>query len=71
MLNLINDQADINRIYLYAKDPYETKYQLLTNKLHSVSLKHRNDLKAFIDYCNDMDVIYEDIDEHNPIKNPK
>ena len=27
VLNLINNQPDIDRIYLYAKDPYETKYQ--------------------------------------------
>ena len=25
--NLINNQVDIDKIYLYAKDPYEEKYQ--------------------------------------------
>ena len=29
LLNLINNQPDINKIYLYAKDPYEAKYQFL------------------------------------------
>ena len=31
LLNLINNQPDIDKIYLYAKDPYEAKYQLLIN----------------------------------------
>ena len=26
LLNLINNQADIDKIYLYAKGPYEAKY---------------------------------------------
>ena len=30
--NLINDQPDIDKIYLYAKDPYEAKYQYLINR---------------------------------------
>ena len=32
LLNLINNQPDIDKIYLYAKDPYEAKYQFLINK---------------------------------------
>ena len=32
LLNLINNQSDIDKIYPYAKDPYETKYQYLINK---------------------------------------
>ena len=32
LLNLINNQPDIDKIYLYAKDPYKAKYQFLTNK---------------------------------------
>ena len=32
LLNLINNQRDIDKMYLYAKDPYETKYQYLTGK---------------------------------------
>ena len=32
LLNLINNQQDIDKIYLYAKDPYEDKYQYLINK---------------------------------------
>ena len=48
-LNLINNQTDIDKIYLYAKDPYKAKYQSLINKRESIGLKHFNDPKAFIE----------------------
>ena len=32
LLNLIENQLEIDKIYLYAKDPYEAKYQYLINK---------------------------------------
>ena len=53
LLNLINDQPDIDKIYLYAKDLYEKKYQYLINKREKVGLKHYNDPKAFIKYSNE------------------
>ena len=31
LFNLINQQTDIDKTYLYAKDPYEPKYQCLIN----------------------------------------
>ena len=48
LLNLINNQPDINKIYLYAKDPYEAKYQYLINKREKVGLYHFKGPKAFI-----------------------
>ena len=48
LLNLINSQPDIDIIYLYAKDPYEEKYQYLINKREKVGLDHFNDPKTFI-----------------------
>ena len=65
LLNLINYQPYIDKIYLYAKDPYEAKYQLLINKRESTGLKHFNDPKAFIEYSNDMHVAYRNINEYN------
>ena len=51
LFNLINQQPDIDKIYLYTKDPYEAKrYQVLINRRESVGLKHFNDTKVFIDY---------------------
>ena len=70
LLNLIKNQPDIDKIYLYVKDPYESKYQYLINKRESVGTNHFNDPKAFIDYSNDMHV-YENIDDYNPDKQNK
>ena len=54
LLNLINKQPDIDKIYLYDEDPYEVKYQFLINKTESTGLKHFNDRKAFFEYSNYM-----------------
>ena len=71
LLNLINNQPDIDKIYLYAKDPYEDKYQFLIKKRESIGLKHFNDPKAFIEYSNDMHDVYKNIDHYNPDKENK
>ena len=71
MFNLINQQPDIDRIYSYAKYPYAEKHQFLINKQEGIGLKHFNDSKAFIEYANDMDGIYKNIEEYNPNKNRK
>ena len=65
LLNLINNQPDIAKIYLYAKDPYETKHQFLINKRESTGLKHFNNPKAFIEYSNNMQDVYKNIEEYN------
>ena len=56
---------------MYAKDSYEDKYQLLFNKRESIGLKHFNDPKAFIEYSNDMHVVYKNINDYNPDKENK
>ena len=71
LLNLINNQPDIDKIYLYAKDPYEAKYQYLINKCGKVGLDHFDDPKAFMEYSNDMQDVYKNIEDYNPIKNVK
>ena len=50
LLNLIESQLDIDKIYLYAEDPYEAKYQYLINKREKVGLNHFDEPKAFIEY---------------------
>ena len=65
LLNLINSLLDIDKIDLYAKDPYEAKYQFLINRRESTGLKHFNDSKAFTEYSNDMQDVYKNIDEYN------
>ena len=71
LLNLINNQPDIDKIYLYAKDPYEAKYQYLINKNEKVGLDHFDDHKAFIEYSNDMQDVYKNIEDYNPRKSVK
>ena len=71
LLILINNEPDLDKIYLYAKNPYEAKYQLIINKRENTSLKHFNDSKAFIEYSNDMDDIQKNIEENNPNKKQK
>ena len=61
----------IDKLYSYAKDPYETKYQYLINKREKVGLNHFNDPKAFMEYSNDMQDVYKNIEEYNPIKKCK
>ena len=63
LLNSVNNQQDIDKIYLYARDPYEVKYQFLINKRESIGLKHFNYLKAFIEYSNHMQDVYKNIEE--------
>ena len=71
LLNLIENQPDIDKIYLYAKDPYELKYQYLINKRESVGTNHFNDPKVFIEYSNDMYDVYKNINDDNPDKENK
>ena len=71
LLNLINNQPGIDKIYLYSKEPYEAKYQYLINKREKVGLDHFYDPKAFIEYANDMQHVYENIEDYNPEKKRK
>ena len=71
LLNLINNQPDIEKIYLYATDPYEDKYQFFIKKRESIGLKHFNDPEAFIEYSNDMHDVYKNIDHYNLDKENK
>ena len=66
LFNLTGPQLDIDKINLYVKDPYETKYHLLISKRESTRLKRFNDSKAFIEQSNDMDYIYKHIEQYNP-----
>ena len=67
----MNHQLDIDKVYFQTKDPYEAKYQQFINKCKGVGSEHGNIPKTFIEYLNDMDNIYDNIDEYNPNKNHK
>ena len=71
LLNLINNQPDTDKIYLYAKDPYEPKYQYLINKHEKEGLYHFKDPRAFREYSNGMQDVYKNIEGYNPGKKRK
>ena len=59
LLNLINNWPNIYKIYLYANDLFETKYQLLINKRENVGLKHFDDPKIVLECSDYMEDVYE------------
>ena len=63
LLNLINNQPDIDKISLYAKDPFKAKYESWIIKREMTGLKHFNDPKAFNEYSNDIQDVYKNIVE--------
>ena len=66
LLNPIQkDNNIIDKIYLYAKDLEEPKYQLLIKKREQAGTKNLKDPAAFIEYSNNMDDIYDDIEDYN------
>ena len=71
LFNLISKQPYIHKTYLYAKDPYETKYQFLFKKRVNKDSKHLNYFKAFIEYLDDMNDICKNIEEYNRNKKLK
>ena len=70
-MNLIENQPNIDKIYLYSKYPYKARYQYLINIREKAGLKRFNDPKAFIEYSNDMCDVYKTIDEYNIDKEHK
>ena len=66
LINLTNEQDVIDKIYLYAKDLSEPKYQYLIKKHEYVGTKNLNKSNAFTEYSNTVDDVYENIDDYNP-----
>ena len=66
MINLINEEDDIDKIYLYAKDLSEPKHEILIQNREGVGIKHFNDPNAFIECSNTMDDVYGNINDYNP-----
>ena len=67
LFNLINKQPDIDKIYVYAKDLYQAKYQFLIGR-EDVGTKNCNDSKSFIEYSNNIDDICKNIEKYNSNK---
>ena len=58
LLNLISQQDDIDKIYLYANTLSEPKYQSLIKRRENAGVKHLSDPKAFIGCSNIVDDVY-------------
>ena len=71
MINLKNEQNDIDKIYLYAKDLSEPKYEYLIKKREDAGIKHLNNPNAFTECSNTMDDVYENINDYNLIRKRK
>ena len=56
---------------MYVKDQYEARYQLLINEREKVAIKELKNPKAFINYSQTADDVYEDLKDYNPIKKRK
>ena len=71
LLHLINNLHPIDKTYLYAKDLSEPKYEFLINKREQAGIKNLNDPHAFIEYSNDMNDVYENINNYNKNRDKK
>ena len=65
LLHLVNNLHPIDKIYLYAKDLHEPKYEYLINRREQAGIKTLTDPKAFIEYSDDMDDVLDDINNYN------
>ena len=71
LLHLIDKLHPIDKIYLYAKDLSEPKYEYLINKIEQVGIKMLQNAKAFIEYSDDMNDVFENINDYNKKRNKK
>ena len=68
LIQNLNETTPIDKIYLYAKDLTEQKYESFINNRKNAGVKHFNDSTAFIEYSNDMDDVFTNIDDYNKKK---
>ena len=71
LLHLINNVHPIDKIYLYAKDIHEPKYEYLINKREQAGIKNLDDPHAFIEYSDDMNDVLDDINNYNKNRDRK
>ena len=69
LLHSIEKFHPIDKIYLYAKDTDEEKYQYLINKREQAGIKNLNNPHAFLEYSSHMNDVLEDINSYNKNRN--
>ena len=68
LISLINEQHDIDKIYMYARDLSKPKYEYLVEKRENVGIKHLDNPNAFIECSNTMNDAYKNINVYNPFR---
>ena len=63
LINLINEQHDIDKHFLYARDLSQPKYEYLIKKREDAGIKYLNNPNAFIECSNTIDDVYENIND--------
>ena len=71
LLHLINNLHPTDKIYLYAKDIHEPKYEYLISKREQAGIKNLNDPQAFTEYSDDMNDVLDDINNYNKNRDKK
>ena len=71
LLNLINEQNDIDKVYLHARDLNEPKYKTLIKKREDAGIKHLNHPYGFIECSNTMDDVYDNFHDYNSSRKRK
>ena len=65
LFNLIRQEGDIDKIYWYAKDLSEPKYEFWIKKCEDAGINHLKDPNVFIECSNTMDDVYKNIADYN------
>ena len=71
LINLINEKNDIHKIYLYARDLSEAKYEYLIKKRKDAGIKYLNNPNAFMECSNTMDDVCENINDYSSVRKRK
>ena len=72
LLNFIkHQQADMHKIYLYVKDQFKSKYQLIINRREKNRIKKFKNPKAFTEYSHTIDSVYGNLEDYNKKKKQK
>ena len=71
-MNLTKNQLlDIDKIYLYDKGAFKSKYELLINRKEKVGISNLKNRKPFIDFSQTIDDVYEHLQDYDPAKKRK
>ena len=71
LFHLINNLHPVDKIYLYAKDIHEPKYEYLISKREQTGIKNLDDPKAFIEYSDDKNDVLDDINNYDKNRDKK